>query len=277
VNKIKAFFKNIFVRNLLIIGVLGVLILYVTECQLRTQTLHGKKITVPDFKGLVEADVKRMCEQRGLNYVIKDTAYTKKLPKKAIVDQLPAGESMVKPGRTIYLTINSDKPPMIELKELTNQMERSAIRILENAGFVVDPDSEYEPDPGLDWVLKIKVDGEEVEWGTKLPKGTKVTLVLGDGSSDGRGLTAPDLLDMDYKIAISMLHMQNRLIGDIDSTELNDNIKTAKIYRQDPLPGVKIKPNEPIHIWICDSTTFKEFYRDKIRTYREQNDTTEAP
>ncbi|MFY0672725.1 MAG: PASTA domain-containing protein [Bacteroidia bacterium] len=275
-NKIKAFFKNILVRNLLVIGFLGVLILFVTECQLRKQTLNGEKITVPDFKGLVEADVKRMCEQRGLNYVINDTAFTKKLPKRAIVDQLPAGESMVKPGRTIYLTINSDKPPMITLKDLSNQMERGAIRILENAGFVVDPDSEYEPDPGLDWVLKIKVDDKEVDWETKLPKGTKVTLVLGDGSSDGRPLTAPDLMEMDYSLALSMLHMQNRLIGDIDSTELNDKIATAKIYKQDPRPGVIIKPNEPIHIWICDSITFNDLYRDKIEFYREPKDTTEA-
>ena len=276
-NKIKAFFKNILVRNLLIIGVLGLLVLYVTECQLRKQTLHGKKITVPDFKGLVEADVKRMCEQRGLNYVINDTAFTKKLPKRAIVDQLPAGESMVKPGRTIYLTINSDKPPMIELKDLTNQMERSAIRILENAGFVVDPDSEYEPDPGLDWVLKVKVEDDEVEWGSKLPKGTKVTLVLGDGSSGPGGLKAPDLLGREYRLMLSFLHMQNRIIGDIDSTELNDKIETAVIFKQTPRPGVNIKPNEPIHIWICDSFTFNDMYRDKIEIYREPADTTEAP
>ncbi|MGB0430512.1 MAG: PASTA domain-containing protein [Bacteroidia bacterium] len=273
-DKIKAFFKNIFVKNLIIIGILGILVLWVTECQLRRQTLNGVKIQVPDFTGLDESDVQRMCEQRQLNYVVKDTAFIKKMLKRTMVDQMPEAESWVKPGRTIYLTINSDKPPMVKLQDLTSLQERGAIRILQNDGFMVDPDSEYEPDPGLDWVLKVKVNDEEIEWGSKLPKGTTITLVLGDGSTDGGPIKAPNLLGRDFNLIPNFMYMQNKILGDVDSTELNGPLSIAKVYRQDPRPGIKIKPSDPIHIWICDSFTYNDIYKFNIDQFSEPKDTT---
>ena len=272
-NKIKAFFKNILVRNLIIIGILSLILIYVTECSLRTSTRLGESMLVPDFTGLTEIDVQRLCEQRGLNYQIKDTAFVKNMPKKAIIDQQPMAESSVKKGRTIYLTINSDKPPMVTLQDLTNSVERQAMKILENDGFIVDPDSEYEPDPALGWVLKVKVDDEEVEWGTKLPKGTRITLVLGNGSSEGE-IYAPNLFSKEYKLTLSLLHMQGRVLGDIDSTELNGSLEGAMIYRQHPYAGQQIKPSDPINIWICDSSTFNDIYRHNPPQQIENTDST---
>lgn len=260
----------------MVIGILGIIILYVTECQLRKSTHLGESILVPDFTGLMEADVQRLCEQQSLNFVIKDTAYVKKIPKKAIVDQQPMPESRVKKGRTIYLTINSDKPPMVPLQDLTNAVERQAIKILENDGFIVDPDAEYEPDPGLGWVLKVKVEGKEIEWGSKLPKGTRVTLVLGDGSADGKGLVAPNLFGKEYNLGMSFLRLQRRVLGDVDSSELNGKLESALIYRQHPKAGQAIKPSDPINIWICDSATFNDLYRHNPPTYFEQ-DSTDTP
>jgi beta-lactam-binding protein with PASTA domain len=174
-----------------------------------------------------------------------------------MIDQQPSPLSQVKKGRTIYLTVNSDKPPMVKLKDLSQSVERQAIKILENAGFSVNPDSKYEPDPAEGWVLRVEVNGKPVDWGTTLPKGTKLTLVLGDGSENADGLKAADYVGMDYHLCIAALKMHRRILGRVDSTELTGPLSLAKVYKQVPGAGEKIKPSDPISIWITDPETFR--------------------
>ncbi|MBI1182755.1 PASTA domain-containing protein [bacterium] len=275
-HRIKAFFKNILVKTLIFIGVLTAIILWITDCSLKKSTCLGCEITVPDFTGLMESDVQKVCTERGLKYQIKDTAYVKKLPKRCMVDQIPPFESKVKEGRTIYLTINSDKPPMAKLKDLSGSVERQAIKILENAGFVVNPDSKYEPDPAEGWVLKVEADGEEVEWGSRLPKGTVVTLVLGDGSKTGEPLRAPDYRGVEFKNIRRVMSMHHRVMGKVDSTLLIGPSSQAVIYKQDPAPHEKIKPSDPINIWIIDESTFNTDYAPFLETEHPDSTDTEG-
>ena len=64
-NKVKAFFKNILVRNLIFITLLGFIILWVTDFSLKKTTCLGCQITVPDFSGLSETDVEKLRDHVG--------------------------------------------------------------------------------------------------------------------------------------------------------------------------------------------------------------------
>jgi len=233
----------------------------------------GCQITVPDFSGLSEADAEKMCQERGLVYQIKDTAYVKKMPKRSIVDQIPPMNSKVKKGRTIYFTINSDKPPLATLQNLSQSLEGPARKILENDGFIVELDARYEPDPAEERVIKVEANGEEVKWGTRIPKGTRLTLVLGDGSNTGDPLKAPEYRGWDFLLVKRQMGMSRRVLGRVDSTSLNGKSSQAIVYDQNPKPGQKIKPSDPIDIWITDPNTFKEVYEPLLNSLREQDET----
>ena len=267
-HRLKAFFKNIFVRNLIIIVGLFFIILWVVNIYLKQSTCLGCQISVPDFKGLTEGDVKELCEAKKLDYVIRDTAYEKDLPKMAIVDQMPRALSMVKEGRTIYLTINSPTIPMVKLKNVEDMPARQATKFLENDGFVIDPDWEYQPDIMLDWVLKAKHKGEEVEWGTKLPKGAQLTFVVGNGQKTD--LKGPQLEGYEFEFALEYLKFRGLIIGDIDSSRLDEPSAGALVYRVIPDSTQAMKPSDPIDIILMDSFALRQLHPDLFRMTKDR-------
>lgn len=270
-NKIKAFFKNIFVINVLIIGIVSLLGLFGIIQYLDWYTHQGEEITVPDFKGLDLDEVEKLSKSKELQIQIQDTAYSGKMAKNAVLGQQPEADSKVKRGRTIYLTINASEAPKVPIKNLTDIPARQAVRILMNDGFKVDPEFEYVPNPALDWVQAVKFRDEEIEWGTRLEKGSKLVLVVGDGS-DGEGLSAPLCVGYDFETMKQLLKLKRRVLGTVDSTDVTESINSAIVYRQEPAPFEKMKPSDPINIWLCDTSTFNMFYMEKLDSLRAVQD-----
>ena len=110
------------------------------------------------------------------------------------------------------------------------------------------------PDPGLNWVQQIKYRGEELEWGKKLEVGSKLTLVVGDGSDGDRGLMAVNLIETPYEMATIKLRLSNQILGKVDTTSVYD-LKGAFVYKQFPEAGTPIKPTDPINIWLTNDST----------------------
>ena len=203
-------------------------------------------------------EAEEMCEKRELEFEVREIGYSDEYPKNSIIDQIPLGQSKVKKGRTIYFTINSASTPMVELKDISGNLARQAERILRNQGFEIDEEYEYEPDPGENWVLKVKLDGKEVEWGKEIPKGSKLVLVVGNGMGNGKELRAENYIELAYdEYLIQRFRLSRRVLGKVDSSAVDGPASGALIYRQVPRPGEIIKPSEPINIWLIDSFAFR--------------------
>lgn len=256
-HRIKAFFTNRLVLNLAVIGVLTLLIIWGLSMCLSRTTCHGCQITVPDFTGMSRLEAEEMCKKRELQFEVRKVGYSEEFPKNSIIDQLPKGESKVKKGRTIYFTINSAETPMVALDDIAGNPARQAEKILLNAGFEIEEEYEYEPDPGENWVLKVKLNGEEIKWGDEIPKGSRLTLVVGNGMDNGEPLRADNLIGQAYdEFLIQRFRLSRRVMGRIDSSEVNGPALGALVYKQNPRPGEIIKPSEPINIWLLDSFAF---------------------
>lgn len=270
---IKAFFKNVFVRNVILAVIVFFLLLWGINLYLKSSTCLGCQISVPDFKGLSEAEVKELCELKELRYVIRDTDYVKEVPRNAIVMQQPGAESMVKKGRTIYLSINASSPKLFKIKEeeLKDKPARQATKYLENNGFIIDPDWEYVPNLTLDWVLEIKYKDEVVEWGTKLPKGAELTLVVGNGNTSGKELHGPDWIGHMYADVKYLFAMQGRIEGKLDTTELRGSpLEASIIYKVLPDTNTIVKPSEPIDIFVMDSFAFRNVYPEDFKRTKDR-------
>ncbi len=228
------------ISKLFLFNILGgiaffVLAFFGLKYYLSSYTEHGVTKTVPTLIGLSIDEAVKQIEAGGFAYVIVDTVFNDSVEKGAIVEQNPRPESLVKDGRRIYLIVNSKQDEMISMPQFTGFTIRKANSLAESYGIIIG-NLRYVPDIAVNVVIKQMFDGEEIEPGTKIKKGSTIDLILGLGLSD-RTTLVPSLLGMSYKDASNMLLDMFLNTGAINYDETVNNKRdsvNAKIYKQSP-------------------------------------------
>lgn len=145
-------------------------------------THHGEEIEVPNLEMMTLEEAKTQLEKLELEYVILDTIeFRKNFPPFSIVEQEPLAKEKVKTGRKIYLKLNSNSFAMVAIPNLVEKTYRQAIPTLNSIGLEVGSIT-YKPYLAKDMVLEMTFKGKKVQPGQKVPKTSKIDLVLGDGS-----------------------------------------------------------------------------------------------
>lgn len=172
--------KVFFTQLAIAIGIIIVLV-FVMMKWLSFTTNHGEEITVPDLSKLsVEAAAEKL-DEVDLEYVLLDTTeYQRDYPKFSVVKQDPIAGSKVKSGRKIYIKINSDTYRDVIMPNLIEQSLRQAEPTLKALGLELG-EKTYKPYLGKDMVLEVRYNGKKLKAGDKVPKASKIDLVLGDG------------------------------------------------------------------------------------------------
>jgi eukaryotic-like serine/threonine-protein kinase len=131
--------------------------------------------------GLTGSEAIKKAEEYSFRAEIKDSVHVEKSKPGTIVDQVPEPGLKVKQNRTIYLTINAISPELVKVPKLTDVSYRQALVLIENAGLKAGNIS-YEQSEFKDLVIKARFDGSEIFAGEKIPRGSLVDLVLGNGA-----------------------------------------------------------------------------------------------
>jgi beta-lactam-binding protein with PASTA domain len=240
-------FKNLLINIALFI--LSVILLFVMlNWVLKWYTMHDKSLTVPDFRSMTMKEVQRIMSEKDLNFEIKDSVYTPEKPPLTVVDQNPKAGSQVKPGRRIYLVLNTDKAPLVSIPNLNDNPLRQAQRILNSYGIRIDS-SRYIPGPAENAVRWIEYKGKKVEWGFKVPKGSGVVLVLEDGGKSGP-VEAPSLNGKTVDEAKFILSGNSLNLGAVILDPNVSDSLSAIIYKQRPLAGEKISKGSAVDIFL---------------------------
>lgn len=159
-------------------------------------TMHGREVKVPNVTYMNVNEALQKLDDAGLDYEI-DSVYNEDYRPGIVIDQSPAGGAVVKPIRTVYLTVNMFSPPSVELpRELTNMPGSDGITMLKSLGFKnIDTDTIPSDKSGL--IIEISVNGHKVAVGTRAPLNAQITLTIGDGSMDIEEYNplAPELRD----------------------------------------------------------------------------------
>lgn len=144
-------------------------------------TLHGKYVEMPDLSGQNLKVAVRKLESLGLRGEVSDTGYVERLPGDVILDQSVRSGARIKPGRWIYLTVNSAEVRQVALPAdiAGNCSMREAEMKLRARGFRIGPPELVLGDKN--WVYEIKVNGRVVSPGTMVSVKAPITLVVGDG------------------------------------------------------------------------------------------------
>ena len=195
-------------------------------------TGFGKTQKVPSVTGQnVQAAIK-MLEASGLEVVIQDSVFIDTLAKQAVVRQIPDAESIVKTGRTIYLTINRSIPPQVEMPNLTGFSLKSAEMFLLSLGLKMGNIS-YRPDIARNAVLEQLLGDRPIAPGTKIPTGTVINFVLGSGEGSGE-LEVPQLVGLSFEAAKLMLQGMSINIGAVVALNPITDSASSFIVKQSP-------------------------------------------
>lgn len=167
--------------NVLAMIIIAIILLLITFRWIKSYTLHGQYIEVPDVYGMYEEEAGNVLAQAGLKYEVLDYKYDNSMVEGGVIEQKPGSGSYVKEGRKIYLTLNSGKVPMRAVPDVAdNSSLRAAESKLRAAGFKLGRTIYIDGD--LDWVYKIRYQGLEIEAGTEIPEGSTLTIVAGNGN-----------------------------------------------------------------------------------------------
>ncbi len=125
--------------HLLIVGSIAAILAVGVLWYLDSYTNHGGELVkVENLEGVSVAKAIRLLHSVGLEAVVSDTVYKDGVPKLSIINQNPTAGLEVKKGRKVYLVINTNKIPMVEVPDLagktslpqaTNMLIRRHLRV----------------------------------------------------------------------------------------------------------------------------------------------------
>ena len=179
--KLMEFFKkHPIIKTLVQMVIVFFLLIAITLYGLKLYTRHGKAVLVPDVKAMALPDALRILDREGFRYDIIDSLFVDEAVPGTIVEQTPAGGSKVKEGRIVYLSINAYSPRMITCPKVADMSMRQALLSLESRG-LTDIKVQEVPSEYPDLALGLQYRGETLEAGDKIPAGSTVTLLVGNG------------------------------------------------------------------------------------------------
>ena len=240
--------------NLIASVVVAILLFGLFLLSLGWLTDHGKAATVPSLTGKSLEEVKRVLDSTGFEWEVQDSVYVDSIPPLQIVKQFPDADEVVKANRTIFLIVRSVEPPLVEMPNLIGYSFRNAVVVLKTMDLKVG-DTLFRPDFARNAVLEQRMNGQLITPGTKIKKGSSITLVLGDGIGD-QPIPVPALVGLNYLEAKVLLDSAGLSFGAIVLESGVQDTASAWIYKQSPetLDEDKavqtIRPGQLIDIWL---------------------------
>lgn len=217
--------------NLLMAIAAGFLLVLALTFFLDAYTRHGKVTSVPDVTRKNAKEAIALLKGQGFK-VIVDSTYRDSLPPLFVIKQVPGGGEKVKRGRTIYIVVNKESIPLIEMPNLMGASVNSALHLLERANLKLG-DTLYKPDFAAGRVLKQQIGNVEVKPGTMIPYGTKITMIIGGGL--GREIfNYPDFYGMTLKQALRVLDTMGLSVGAVVPDPGTRDTMNALIWKQYP-------------------------------------------
>ena len=223
--------------NLICIAAIILVMAVVAHLVMQLGTRHGSRCTVPDFAGIRLDEAQRLAEKHDLKLHINDSLFVPAYEGGIVLDQLPEGGVEVKPGRTVYITINSFREKMVPVPYVAGRSLRQAKNMLEIAGLEI-AELVYRPDIATNYVLEEFCKGQPVTAETRMESemGSGVTLYVGV-EENNIGTIVPQLVGFALQEAKGRLWELGLNVGKVDFDEGINllNQKKARVYAQIPV------------------------------------------
>lgn len=250
--------NNYVVRNVVLALSVLVIALFLVNILLNVFTRHNRYIAVPEFLNLTLDEATRLSRQDKLRIEINDSLYVPAFDPGVILEQRPSAGTQVKPGRRIYVTINSSQQKMTEVPYVAGYSLRQAKNILETAGLEID-NLVYVSDIATNNVLEQRVGAVTMTADSRVQAriGSGVTLTVGKAPAAGP-VAVPRVVGLPLREAKSRIWEAGLNIGGISLEDGIDqmNMRQARVYSQSPDQGRRVELGTGVSIRLSlDSLT----------------------
>jgi beta-lactam-binding protein with PASTA domain len=239
--------KDVLIHVGIMLSLLAIIVLSFFFIYLPATTNHGESITVPDLSGMKVEAVKEFLESRDLRYEINDSTFISNKPPSIVLTQYPRSGEKVKENRKIYITITTNNPPNVEMPKLVDISLKSAQMLLQSYE-LQEGSIKYVPNLAQNLVLKQEWNGKEIAPGTKLPKGSKIDLTVGDGVGKD-DFSLQNVVGMSLEEAKVVIEGSSLVIGSI-LYDANSSEPTGTVIKQNPSADSNIRVGEVVDLWV---------------------------
>jgi len=195
-------------------------------------TGNGETEKVPAVIGLDVAAAEKNLTALGFDVELQDSIYVDTLARNAVLRQTPEADEIVKKGRTVYLTINRVVAPQVDMPNLVGFSIKSAETYLKVLGLRLGS-VQMVPDQNKNVVIDQLVNGKPIAPGSKIPSGTLIQFLVGDGGASG-GMLMPDLVGLTYEQAKAQLISLGLNIGVVSVNGSIGDSASAFVFDQNP-------------------------------------------
>ncbi len=230
----------------------AVLYVLVNNLAMPAYTRHDVAVSVPDVTNEPFESAEQFLRARDLRVEKTTQRFNPELPRGVVVDQNPAPNSSVKPGRRVYLTVNSGERPSVQLPDVRGASLREARNRLQAVGLRAD-------DARLDTVpsqYANTVTRQEPEPGDSLSEGASVTLWYSKGLGETY-VTIPDLTGQTADEAQQSLLDQKLRSVVIENASTDPDAPQSeaepKVVRQSPKPGTRMRTGSEIRLFVGEA------------------------
>ena len=169
---------------IIIISLLGIYAAYLATALF---TKHGRSAKVPGVENTSYTEAVELLHSKGFKVDIRDSLYRDDVKPGFVIEQFPKANSIVKPGRKVFLYINAVHPKEVVLDDDNHPSEfamrgssyRTTLAKLEELGFknvrVVKVLGT------TDRVVKVLANGRPVHKMQKVPGNVAITVEVSDG------------------------------------------------------------------------------------------------
>jgi eukaryotic-like serine/threonine-protein kinase len=195
-------------------------------------TGNGETEKVPAVIGLDVLAAEKNLTALGFDVELQDSIYVDTLARNAVLRQTPEADEVVKKGRTVYLTINRVIAPQVDMPNLVGFSIKSAETYLKVLGLRLGS-IQMVPDQNKNVVIDQLVNGKPIAPGSKIPSGTLIHFLVGDGGASG-GTFMPDLVGLTYEQAKAQLISLGLNLGVVSVNGSIGDSASAFVFDQNP-------------------------------------------
>lgn len=273
----KRFFRTLFSArlwsHLALIAVAIGIVIGLTLWWLQSYTRHGDSLSVPNLQGMAIKDVQRTLQNLDLNFEVTDSIYSDEFKRGVVVIQNPEPNRLVKRGRTVFLSVNSLLPEMVQVPDLRGRSLRIARPLLDISGLVIGG-LEYVPDESCtDCVVGLTYQGKPMKGGDKLRKGEKIILVLGRRSNEDTSV--PNILGLDFASAQAAIQSASLNVGQViscDGCETSGDSLAAFVVNQIPNKGGSAPLGSNVDVFLSTDPSVARAFDQSVDTLNYEMD-----
>ena len=205
--------------------------------------LVGEEIVVPDVSGKDESEAQKALEKAGFEKITSEAVYSDK-EQGTVIGTTPSAGSKATKETEIKMQV-SKGTEKISIPDVTGKSENDAKSTLTSAGLTVGSvTTDYSDTREAGQVIS-----QDPVGGTKVTKGTSVTLVVSLGKKPEQKISVPGIVGVDEGTAGQMLSSAGLSVG-YTTYDWSDSVPAGKVVSCDPGVGSSLSKGSAVNIVV---------------------------